>query len=142
MKIQLLIYAITLAFVIVPCTSNSQKTKQQMQLAEKELSFESSQIVDSARYWWAVTIGEITGDGLADIVFIDSNNSGGYLAYKKGKKESGLWEETIIAREPPTGGTFASGDLESGDMDGDFDVFRLPGHEAREYFILENKLNE
>jgi hypothetical protein len=114
----LLITITALALISVSCTNSKTKTTP---VEKKELSFESKQLVDDARWWWAVTIGDVTNDGLQDIVFIDFNSSGGYLAYKKGSKEPGFWEEVRIADEPPTGGTFASGDLETGDIDGDGD---------------------
>lgn len=88
---------------------------------DRELTFQSDLIVNSARYWWAVTIGDITNDGIMDVVFIDNNSSGGFLGYYRGQTEKGLWQMVKIAEEPPGGGTFASGDLETGDMDGDGD---------------------
>lgn len=90
--------------------------------AENDLAFKSRTLVDDAHWWWGVTIGEITGDGLMDIVFIDNNASGGFLGYYSGQIEEGLWKMSKIAEEPLTGGTFASGDLETGDMDGDGDI--------------------
>jgi len=108
--------------ILVSCNSAKKKENNTNTETKNKLSFESRQLVDDARWWWAVTIGDVTNDGLQDIVFIDFNSSGGYLAYKKGQKETGFWEEVRIADEPPTGGTFASGDLETGDMDNDGDV--------------------
>ena len=121
MKFKFLLLAIVVISLITSCNIQNKKSSNKSESPLKELSFESNQLVDDARWWWAVTIGDVTNDGLQDIVFIDFNSSGGYLAYKKGQKETGLWEEVRIADEPPTGGTFASGDLETGDMDGDGD---------------------
>ena len=88
----------------------------------KPLSFVSHRVIDGAKWWWALTIGDVTNDGLQDVVYIHNNANGGYLAYRAGSKTGDLWAETIVAQEPPTGGTFAAGDLETGDMDGDGDL--------------------
>jgi hypothetical protein len=90
--------------------------------APEGLNFMSRIIVDSVNTWWALAIGDVDGDDLMDAVYINNNANGGYLAYRSGQREGGIWRETIIAQEPPTGGTFASGDLEVGDMDGDGDT--------------------
>ena len=89
---------------------------------KSEISFNSQKIVDNARFLWAMSVNDVTGDGIKDLVFIDNNSAGGILGYYKGQTGKGLWEEVIIAEEPPTGGTFASGDLETADMDGDGDI--------------------
>ncbi len=88
----------------------------------KELAFEQRKIVDSAKFWWAHTPADVTGDGIADLLFINNNSAGGYLGYYQGKKEPGLWELHIIAEKPTTGGLFAGGDLEANDIDGDGDI--------------------
>ncbi len=88
----------------------------------EEISFKSRQVADNVNFWWAVAVGDITGDGLADIVFIDNNSSGGDLGFRTGQKNERMWENTIIAEEAPGGGDFASGDLELGDLDGDGDL--------------------
>ena len=89
--------------------------------AAQPMEFVSHRVVDDAKWWWALTVGDVTNDGLVDLVYIDNNANGGHLAYRTGSQGGGLWPETIIAQEPPTGGTFAAGDLETADMDGDGD---------------------
>ena len=83
------------------------------------MEFSAHRVVDSATWWWALTIADVTNDSIQDIIYIHNNAQGGYLAYRAGKQSPGIWEETIVAEAPPTGGTFAAGDLEAGDMDGD-----------------------
>ncbi|PHI19184.1 hypothetical protein CEQ90_14065 [Lewinellaceae bacterium SD302] len=86
------------------------------------MSFEQRQIIDSARWWWALTVGDVTGDGLQDVVAINDNANGGYLAYYTGTVKDTIWAETVIAQNTPDGEDFAAGDLEAGDMDGDGDI--------------------
>lgn len=87
-----------------------------------EMTFSSQQIADDAQFLWAMSVNDVTGDRLLDLVFSDNNSSGGILGYYKGQTEEGLWEKVVIAKEAPGGGTFASGDLETGDIDGDGDI--------------------
>lgn len=87
-----------------------------------ELAFESTQVVDDAEAWWAYNVADIDGDGIQDLVTINNNANGGTLAWRPGKTDPGMWSEELIATAPPTGGTFASGDMDTGDVDGDGDI--------------------
>ena len=62
------------------------------------MSFDSRQLVENARYWWGVTVADVTGDGLVDIIFIDNNSSGGFLGFYTATKEPGLWDMTKIPK--------------------------------------------
>lgn len=121
MKTNLLILA--LFFCLFGCQGNKKSPeKQNAKTSKQELDFEMRTIADSVVHLWAHTPTDVTGDGIADLVYIYENATGGYLAYRTGKVESGIWEETIIAEAPPEWGKFAAGDMECGDMDNDGDI--------------------
>ncbi|WP_395341162.1 FG-GAP repeat domain-containing protein [Ningiella sp. W23] len=86
------------------------------------VDFVDRKVIGDAKFFWAHTARDIDGDGLADLVFINNNASGGSLGYYKGQREEGMWEKIIIADVPPTGGLFAGGDLEVADIDQDGDT--------------------
>jgi hypothetical protein len=98
------------------------RTRSEPDLEQKELVFEQRQIADSLKHIWAHVPVDLSGDGIGDLVYIYENASGGYLAYRVGMQEPGIWKEVIIAQTPPDRGLFASGDMECGDMDGDGDM--------------------
>lgn len=122
-----------IALVIIFSISNSCKTSSEKVEDEKaeNLSFESRQIADTVRFLWARCIADVTGDGIKDVVFSENNAYGGVLGYYEGKKDSGLWEMTLINDEVRDEMVFASGDIECADIDfdGDIDVVaaRHPG---------------
>ena len=87
------------------------------------LSFTQRRVVDDADHWWALTHGDLDGDGLADLVYIDANHdASGHLGYRRATTADTFWTTVVIAETPPTGGGFAAGDLETADIDGDGDI--------------------
>lgn len=109
-------------FALLACGPAEPAATAEPEPEERPLTFASHRVIDGAKWWWALTVGDVTGDGLQDVIYIHNNANGGYLAYRAGSRETGVWPETIVALEPPTGGTFAAGDLEAGDIDGDGDL--------------------
>lgn len=116
---------ILFCLILFACASDTEALPPEEPTAakteNKPLNFVSHRVIDNAKWWWALTIGDVTNDGIQDVVYINNNANGGHLAFREGSKDAGLWKETIVAEAPPTGGTFAAGDLETGDMDGDGD---------------------
>lgn len=144
-----LIYLLSGLFLTITFFQSCKEEKKNVTESEtkKELAFKQRKIVDSANYWWAHTPADITGDGIADLIFSNRNSAGGYLGYYEGQKEDGLWKLYKIADAPTTGGLFASGDMEAYDIDsdGDMDVFAVkhPGEwtdagATAELFWFEN----
>lgn len=145
------LFFLTLSGAFQSCKEEKKAVAEPGPEPEKELAFEQRKLVDSAKFWWAHTPADITGDGIADLIFINQNSSGGYLGYYKGQTEDGLWELNKIAETPTTGGLFASGDMETYDIDsdGDLDVFAVkhPGEwtdaaATAELFWYENDGDE
>ncbi len=116
---------LALCLVLAACTDDKPDVKDHPTTDDapeaSEMNFTSHRVVDDAKWWWALTIGDVTDDGLLDVVYIDNNANGGYLGYRVGSRDTGVWETVVVAEAPPTGGTFAAGDLETGDMDDDGD---------------------
>ena len=71
--------------------------------------------------WWARVPADLTGNGFVDLALQDNNAYGGWLGYLEAIDRH-TWETKIIAETAPDGGTFASGDLDAGDIDGDGDI--------------------
>ena len=121
MKTKVLVLLVA-AFILGGCNLKSKKQSKEEPALNKELSFEMREIADSVVHLWAHCPTDVTGDGIADLVYIFENAAGGYLAYRIGQTEPGTWEEVIIAETPPDHGLFAAGDMECGDMDADGDI--------------------
>lgn len=115
------------AFILFLLACSCKPATDQQEETTKSLSFDQKQISDSVRFIWANCPADITGDGIADLVFSDNNSYGGQLGYYTGDTSKFLWQKSIIAEEAPDGGTFASGDLTcaDADFDGDIDIFAV-----------------
>jgi len=88
-----------------------------------EVPFEKTTFIEGeADKWWARSHADINGDGIVDFFVINNNGSGGWLGYYLTQPDLSGAERVIIAEEGPHGGTFAGGDLASGDIDGDGDI--------------------
>ncbi|MDP8242870.1 MAG: VCBS repeat-containing protein [Candidatus Hinthialibacter antarcticus] len=86
------------------------------------VSFEVHSIDDNAEMWWARAFADINNDGLLDIALQNNNARGGWLGWLEATDGGKQWQRHIIAETAPNDGTFASGDLEAGDIDGDGDI--------------------
>ena len=117
-----LILIVATVFALTACNTKAKIQNEEKDNSNSELSFEMRTIADSVVHLWAHCPTDITGDGIADLVYIFENATGGYLAYREGQIEEGIWKEHIIAQTPPDHGLFAAGDMECGDMDGDGDI--------------------
>lgn len=82
-------------------------------------------IETKAELWWARTLQDVNGDGRLDLIVNHNGGHGGWLGWYETGKNAKSWKRHIIARKGPDGGTFAGGDLEAADIDGDGDVDAL-----------------
>ncbi len=88
-----------------------------------EVPFEKTSFIEGeADKWWARTHGDINGDGIVDFFVINNNGEGGWLGYYLTKPDLSGAEKVVIAQEGPLGGSFAAGDMDCGDIDGDGDI--------------------
>jgi hypothetical protein len=109
-------------FSILFYPSFAQNDKSNLNETPTKISFSSSLISNEVNLWWARTFIDVDNDGIKDIVLQDNNGHGGWLGYLKGRTDGQIWQKIIIAEKSPNGNSFAAGDLEAGDMDGDGDI--------------------
>ena len=84
----------------------------------KTLAFTRTTIADSVVFLWAHDPVDLSGDGIADLLFIENNGYGGQLGYYQGQLEGGLWAKILMDFKEE----FAMGDIEAADMDNDGDM--------------------
>ena len=112
--------------IITAIGSGCQESEEQYSTMEDQaslpLSFSSWQIADTVQLMWAHHCSDLDGDGIRDLVYVDNNGYGGAVKWRKGISEPGIWVEATIASHAPNGLTFAQGDLETADLDGDGDM--------------------
>ncbi|BFP41485.1 hypothetical protein FGF1_23300 [Flavobacteriaceae bacterium GF1] len=125
--LQLLIPALVLSGI--GC-KEPKKTPIDLEAKEsKILAFRQTTIADSLTFLWAHDPVDLTGDGIADLLFIDNNGYGGKLGYYQGQKEEGLWTKILI--DIPE--ELAMGDIEAADMDNDGDIDIVAAHHSGEW---------
>ncbi len=90
--------------------------------ANDEFDFQVVRINEPANMWWARTAVDINGDGLLDLALQDNNAHGGWLGWFEAQNNGKTWVKHVIAEKTPNGNTFASGDLDAGDIDNDGDI--------------------
>jgi len=88
-----------------------------------QIAFVPYTIVDGeATHWWARSHADVNEDGLSDFFVVTENASGGELCWYESTPGPGASVRHVIAKRGPDGGTFACGDLASGDIDNDGDI--------------------
>jgi hypothetical protein len=105
------------------CISFLFSCKKQEKNITSSKTFEFKQVIiaDSLKYLWAYDLADIDGDGIKDLIFCDNNAHGGTIGFYKGDTTGKKWVKNIIV-DTSQNLTFAAGDLETGDIDGDGDI--------------------
>lgn len=119
----------TSVFIGLSCKEQKKEPVENDSVEAKVLAFEQTTIADSLTFLWAHDPVDLTGDGIADLLFIDNNGYGGKLGYYEGQKEEGLWNKVLI--DIPE--ELAMGDIEAADMDNDGDIDIVAAHHSGEW---------
>jgi len=61
------------------CSDGSNTATTGLNAEQPQLTFVRSTIADSVSFLWAHDPVDITNDGIADLVFVDNNHTGGQL---------------------------------------------------------------
>jgi hypothetical protein len=99
---------IALAIFTVNCTSPNQNPEKAV--------FETRIAFEAATHMWARTAADINGNGIKDIVVTNNNAHGGWLGWLETSADLSRWTLHIIADSLTMGGTFAGGDIATGDF--------------------------
>ena len=113
----LLILGLSLASIA--CNDATDAPAEEATIDERKLAFARTTIADSVSFLWAHDPVDLTNDGIADLLFVDNNESGGQVGYYAGTTEAGIWKKQLISSPEQE---FAMGDIEAADIDGDGDM--------------------
>jgi len=111
---------LTFLLSLCPAAPGTAATKPRTRRAP--LGFTTVTIEKRAKLWWARAAGDLNGDGVVDLAVQDDNGHGGAILWYRAPTGTRYWTRRTIAEKSPEGGVFASGDLDAGDIDNDWDI--------------------